>query len=158
MKIRIMLRSCRRSSNLGYRSRWNASPGAYSPLDRCLFYSGELPVAPVSFELSSGLFGLIPGPVVPLLIMPLTVLPLSFSLPSIFLPPEEALSSGSFATFAFSLAAAIESSIHLSSLEAPLKPCVVLFVVDPEGIFICFKEAFCAIFLVLDPKPSWLSR
>ena len=91
--------------------------------------------------------------------MPLTVLPLSFALPSTCLiigkvrPAfpllEEAFSSGSFAAFAFSLpAASFESSFHLSSLETPLEPCVVLLVVDPEGVLIRFMETFL---FILDP-------
>ena len=63
---------------------------------------------------------------------------------------EEATSSGSFVTFSFSFPAVLESSLHPSSLETSLESCVVILVVDSEGVGISFKEFFCAIFL-LDP-------
>ena len=88
-------------------------------------------------------------------------MPLSFCLPgfgvvvgevrSAFPLLEEASSSGSLSAPAFALALAFESSLHLPSLESSPKPRVAVLVVDPEGVLICFKEAFCAILFILDP-------
>ncbi|CAE7939150.1 unnamed protein product [Symbiodinium sp. KB8] len=84
------------------------------------------------------------GPIIPPGILPLTIMPLSFCLPG-------ASASGSFATFSFAFAAACGSTLHFPCLETSLEPRVVPFVICPEGIIICFKEAFCAILFVFDP-------
>ena len=107
-----------------------------------------------------GLFGIVPGPIIPGSVLPF-ILPLSFCLPGIgavigemrsaFLPLEKASASGSFSAFSFAFAPAFESTLHFSSLETSLKPRVVVLVVDPEGVLICFKETFRAILFILDP-------
>ena len=64
---------------------------------------------------------------------------------------EEASASGSFSAFSFAFALALESTLHLPSLETSLKPRVVVLVIDPEGVIVCFEKPFCAILFILDP-------
>ena len=115
----------------------------------------------LSFALGCiGLFGIVPGPIIPGNILPI-ILPLSFCLPGIgvavgemrsaFPFLEKTSASGSFSAFSFAFALAFESTLYLSSLETSLKPRVVVLVIDPEGVIVCLKKPFCAILFILDP-------
>ena len=118
------------------------------------------------------------------MILLLTILPLSFGLPSIcliigkirptfpFLEEASSIRSSAACSFSFTTAS-FESSLHLSSLEAPLEPCLVLIILNPTDptawrdkvsfsshptdyyestdILIYFKEPFYAICFDLDP-------